>query len=115
MRKWLLLVLLLVVLAGVAAWFEPTSVVRGKVRGEAFFDKRPTSYWQRRLESDNPIDQDEAPRRLTKGGTAAAPVLLELAHSESASVRVQAVGLLARLKTDGGLATDTLLALLRDP
>ena len=38
----------LLVLA-LAAWFEPTCVVKGWLRGEAFYDGRPTSYWSREL------------------------------------------------------------------
>jgi hypothetical protein len=37
------------VLLGVAAWFEPTCVVRGWLCGEAFYQGRPTSYWSREL------------------------------------------------------------------
>jgi hypothetical protein len=34
----------------VLAWFEPTYVVRGWLRGEAFYQGRPASYWRRELE-----------------------------------------------------------------
>src|SRR3954470_12842024 len=34
----------------VAAWFEPTCAVRGWLRGEAFYQGRPTSYWSRELQ-----------------------------------------------------------------
>jgi hypothetical protein len=42
----------LIALAGVAlaVYFEPTHCVRGWLRGEAFFDGRPTSYWAEELE-----------------------------------------------------------------
>jgi hypothetical protein len=33
----------------VAVWFEPTCIVRGSLRGEAFFDGKPTSWWRREL------------------------------------------------------------------
>ena len=105
---------MLLVLAGLGAWFEPTCVVRGKVRGEAFFANRPTTYWQRKLESESPIDQDEAPRRLKEGKAAAVPLLIELTRSDSANVRAQALSILARLKEDAHPATDALLALLAD-
>jgi hypothetical protein len=36
-------------LLALAAWFEPTGVVRGWLRGEAFYDGRPTNYWSREL------------------------------------------------------------------
>ena len=40
-----LLILSLPVLA-VLLWFEPMGVIRGWVRGEAFFRGRPTNYWR---------------------------------------------------------------------
>jgi hypothetical protein len=48
-RRWLLGTAFgLVVL--VVAWFEPTHVIRGWLRGEAFYDGRPTSYWAAEIE-----------------------------------------------------------------
>jgi HEAT repeat protein len=107
--------ILLLVLAGLGAWFEPTQFVRGKVCGEAFFGNRPTTYWRQKLESENPIDQDEGPRRLKEGKAAAVPVLIDLTRCDSANVRVQAISILARLKQDAFPATDALLTLLADP
>src|SRR5687767_48844 len=48
-RLWIGLALLTITLA-VLAWFEPTGVVRGRLRGEAFYQGRPTNYWSRELE-----------------------------------------------------------------
>jgi hypothetical protein len=47
-RRWIC-VAFGVGLACAAAWFEPTGVVRGWVRGEAFYHGRPTNYWSREL------------------------------------------------------------------
>jgi hypothetical protein len=47
-RRWLVLGFGTLFL-GVAAWFEPTCVVRGWLCGEAFYLGRPTSYWSREL------------------------------------------------------------------
>ena len=114
MRKGLVIVLALGIAAGAAAWFEPTGTVRGKLRGEAFFADRPTSYWQKKLDSDSPADQEETPRRLQD--SQAVPVLIELTSSRSPSVRVQAAGLLAKIDRTAALAgTDALLTLLADP
>lgn len=44
-RKKLWLSLLLLVVALLAAWFEPTRCVRGVLAGEPFHDGRPASYW----------------------------------------------------------------------
>jgi hypothetical protein len=37
--------LILVIFAAFAVWLEPTRVVWGWLRGEAFYKGRPTSYW----------------------------------------------------------------------
>jgi hypothetical protein len=42
--------LFVLVFLAVAAWFEPTCVVRGWLCGEAFYQGRPTSYWSRELQ-----------------------------------------------------------------
>ena len=52
-RKKLWLSLLLVV-ALLAAWFEPTRCVRGVLRGEPFYDGRPASWWAAEWEHLNP-------------------------------------------------------------
>ncbi len=43
-KRWFVVAVLLVV-AGLAAWFEPTRCVRGVLAGEPFHDGRPASYW----------------------------------------------------------------------
>jgi hypothetical protein len=48
-KRWLLVPLLLFLLAGLALWLDPTRILWGLLRGEAFFDGRPTSYWSREL------------------------------------------------------------------
>jgi hypothetical protein len=45
-RRRLACLLILAVLAAFAVWLEPTRVVWGWLRGEAFFHGRPTSYWR---------------------------------------------------------------------
>lgn len=49
-RTWLLLAALVGV--ALAVYFEPTHCVRGWLRGEAFFDGRPTSWWRGVVERD---------------------------------------------------------------
>jgi|SRR5215510_5324043 len=41
--------LLLAILAAFAVWLEPTRVVWGWLRGEAFYQGRPTSWWRMEL------------------------------------------------------------------
>src|SRR5262245_18206139 len=45
-RRLLRWSLLLVLLAAFAVWLEPTRVVWGWLRGEAFYQGRPTSWWR---------------------------------------------------------------------
>jgi len=69
-RRLLCWSLILVILAAFAVWLEPTRVVWGWLRGEAFYDGRPTSYWERVLTNwdelyldtcdDNWFDLDES-------------------------------------------------------
>jgi hypothetical protein len=48
-RRWLTRVLVFAILAAFAVWLEPTRVVWGWLRGEAFCQGRPTSYWRAEL------------------------------------------------------------------
>ena len=41
--------LILAILAAFAVWLEPTRVVWGWLRGEAFYQGRPTSFWRTEL------------------------------------------------------------------
>ena len=45
-RRLLYWSLILVILAAFAVWLEPTRIVWGRLRGEAFYQGRPTSYWR---------------------------------------------------------------------
>jgi hypothetical protein len=49
-RRWIRWSLILLILAAFAVWLEPTRVVWGWLRGEAFYQGRPTSYWARQIE-----------------------------------------------------------------
>ena len=48
-RRLLCWSLLLVTLAAFAVWLEPTRVVWGWLRGDAFYDGRPTRWWRGQL------------------------------------------------------------------
>jgi hypothetical protein len=52
--------LVLVILAAFAVWLEPTRVGWGWLRGEAFYQGRPTSYWRALIERDLQME----PRKL---------------------------------------------------
>ena len=49
LAPWSIRLLILVILAGFIVWLEPTRVVWGWLRGEAFYQGRPTSYWAERI------------------------------------------------------------------
>lgn len=72
---------------GLVIWLEPTGVVRGTLRGEAFVAGRPTSTWARRLLDTDPRAQKETLQELEQSGAAAAPVLLELMHRSEPELR----------------------------
>src|SRR5262245_5570687 len=48
-RRFVRWSLLLAILAAFAVWLEPTRVVWGCLRGEAFYQGRPTSWWRTEL------------------------------------------------------------------
>jgi hypothetical protein len=50
-RRVLRWTLLLAVLAAFAVWLEPTRVIWGWLRGEAFCNGRPTTWWRVQLET----------------------------------------------------------------
>src|SRR6266542_4730578 len=51
MKRKLRWLLILVILAAFGVWLEPTRVIWGWLRGEAFYDGRPTSWWALELEN----------------------------------------------------------------
>jgi len=59
-RRWRALLALLI-LTAFAVWLEPTRVVWGWLRGEAFYEGRPTRYWR------NEITQWEVTSRESGG------------------------------------------------
>src|SRR5262245_49331057 len=61
--------LILVTLAVLAVWLEPSRVVWGWLRGEVFFQGRPTSFWRSVIQRDLQTD----PRLLESRMFAAPP------------------------------------------
>jgi hypothetical protein len=57
-RRLLRWSLILVILAAFAVWLEPTRVVWGWLRGEAFYRGRPTSFWRGVIERDLHTEPD---------------------------------------------------------
>ena len=113
MRKWIIAVAVLAVLAAIA-WFEPTGVARGFLKREPFFDGRPASVWASRLRDVSEHQVVESRRQLKAGGAAAVPVLAAIVETKSAdwgsaTVRVTAADLLGEL---GPAASDAIPALI---
>jgi HEAT repeat protein len=121
MRKpWIVGLFILGMLA-VVCWFEPTGVVRGWLRGEAKYQGRPTNYWRRGLQSDDPVVKSGRREELVQGGADAVPVLLELLDApaegdwQAAEVRWQAAEILGQIGEEAQASSDQLLAALQDP
>src|SRR5262249_18771541 len=57
---------------------DPTQVLLGWLKREAFFRGRPVAYWSKALRNPDPNLQLEARKTLREGGTQAVPVLAEL-------------------------------------
>jgi len=60
--------LILAILAAFAVWLEPTRVIWGWLRGEAFYQGRPTSYWASEIgawEAQEPMVETRKDSMLT--------------------------------------------------
>jgi HEAT repeat protein len=87
------------------------------LRREAFFDGKPTNYWIRALKHEGflghaPANGD-AGKALREGGSAAVPVLCEIAEHSDASVRLEALATLSLLGPDAKAATPVLATALK--
>jgi hypothetical protein len=60
--------LILLTLAAFAVWLEPTRVVWGWLRGEAFYQRRPTSWWRTELNRWWRTELNRWERQLWGGG-----------------------------------------------
>lgn len=119
-RKLAIAAVAVLAVAALAVLLDPTRVLWGTVRGEPFFEQRPSSYWLRRLRSDDPGTRDEAWRRLHDGGTAAVPLLAELLRErpggdEEVAIRRRAAEQLGRLGTGATPAANALMVAMNDP
>src|SRR5687768_1454631 len=121
MKKYVVLLIVVFVVALLALWLEPTGTVLGRLRGEKFFEGRPTSYWVNALTSEDPPVSASARQKLGSGGEDAAAVLDEILRkqkgedAESTELRLAAADLLGRNKEAAKDYSATLLSLLDDP
>src|SRR5262245_31514049 len=114
-RKLPIILAAAVGLIALAAWFEPTSTVRGWVRQEPFFEGRSASWWRQKLLSQDPTEQAEYPRRLQAGGAEAAYVLGSLLGSSDVHVRLKAAEILEKQGPAAAVASAQLAGVLKDP
>lgn len=106
----------IVIVAGVLViLFEPTQVLLGTIRGDAFFQSRPTRYWTRALQS-GPTQQAEAMTQLQQGGKAGVPVLAAILSDKSVdpALRCDAAEILAKLGPDASESGPVMVATLND-
>ena len=80
----------LLVVAGGALFLDLRCILLGMLRGESFYDGKPTSYWGKALRDADPATQAACQTALKSGGAEAVPVLVELIRpgaSNDAEVR----------------------------
>src|SRR5688572_22702384 len=116
MKKKLIILVLGGVLAGAAAvvFLEPSGVVLGWVRGESFFQDRPTRYWRKALQDKDPGGRTNTLHMLSRHGAEPVPVLLELLRDPKADVRWTAATALGSIGADAKDAVPALAEALSD-
>lgn len=118
MRNWLILGGVVALILVAIAWFEPTRVVIGTLRGESFAAGRPASYWRTALVSDDPVVKEAAYKTLHDGGGESVEVLVKLLDTrdgpQAADVRWTAAELLGKIGPPAKSASPTLLKALED-
>jgi HEAT repeat protein len=113
----ILLVVTAAVIAVVLAFPATLYVPLGWLKGEAFFEGKPTSYWARALKREPYLG--EAPpagdigMTLRKGGTAAVAVLRALAESPDDNIRSEALLALSLMGSESKGATPELAATVK--
>jgi HEAT repeat protein len=118
-KRWLvgLLVVLACALALILVFPATVYVPLGKLRHEAFFDGKPTSYWVRAFRQEgflvHPPPSGDVGKTLREGGAAAVPVLREIAAYPDQNLRSEALGVLALLGPDARDATPELAAAVK--
>jgi len=97
MKKFLVVAIVVVPALAAGAWFEPTHTVRGKLRGDPFFQDRSASWWEASLVSDDPQLTAHVPERLEAAKADAVPMLVHLLDSSRPEVRWHAADVLGKI------------------
>jgi HEAT repeat protein len=121
MRKRRSVRITLVIVAAVAALvFAFPAIVYmplGLLRGEAFFDGKPTNYWARWLKQERFLGHappaGDAGKTLREGGEAAVPVLRDMAKDPDDDLRSEALLALSMMGPAAKAATPELQATLK--
>jgi HEAT repeat protein len=119
--RWVLFILVLLVIGGavVVVLVHPATlyVSLGMVKQEPFFEGKPASYWARALKHE-PYLGEAAPefdvgKTLRQGGSAAIPVLCEIAQSADGNLRSEALVTLSLMGPEAKGARSVLETTLR--
>jgi hypothetical protein len=120
MRKLLVGCLAVAVVIILAAWLGPTQVLLGWLKGESFFQSRPSSAWRDALRDEDPAIQERARKQLVEGGDKSVAVLTELLRDSegpdwaAAETRWTAAEILGEIGPAASDATPVLIAALAD-
>ena len=115
------LFVLCVLAIGLAAlWLEPGGRLRGRLQGEAFFQGYPVHYWQRQLQSSDPVVIETARAELTAGRRSATEVLRTLlvarstANWDTSTSRCAAAEILTAIGEEAAEASEDVISALSD-
>ncbi len=112
--KKLVVVAVVLIVAALGIWFEPTGIARGYLRGEKRFDGRPSSAWASRLTSTDAAEQSQTLALLEGANDAAVPMLCELLDRPEEEVRWKSAELIGKLAGGDADAARALEKLLGD-
>jgi HEAT repeat protein len=120
MRKRRLFAIIVVIVGLLTlAWLYPNAVYVpvGYVKGEATFDGKPTDYWVHALNQEGFFGQAPPPgdagKTLRQGGSAAVPVLCEIAQGPDKNLRLAALNALALMGAEAKTAKPMLQATVK--
>jgi hypothetical protein len=118
-KRWSFAIIVLIVALLGLAWLFPNAVYVpvGYVKGEATFDGKPTDYWVHALNQEGFFGQAPPPgdagKTLRQGGSAAVPVLCEIAQGPDNNLRLGALNALALMGAEAKTAKPMLQATVK--